>query len=384
MVEEPLLTGRLIFQYFYDAGGKIDLAKIPREELQVAEVLPARKEHLIAPRYGWFEFSSLVVDLGDVLLGKQRMRVEGRIFPMGVIGIYLILEFRRLSFSRLIKLISISEEKVKVGKEERDFSEIPQGFLQRLKEKISRAVSPSHPPSKEPQTYLMILIADAEPRLGAADFLETYRKQTAGVLRCEREWMTLSEKEVDDALKAYLSYSEEDIAVVDWYATLISGAVDYMDDMVRIIELALVQLLILKTYDRLLDIKSREAMHSLGGFLRSPGLSFWIASRQYRRMLAALGEISNFRIEVTDFIESARNITKLTGEWYLGKLYRLANERLRINDWLSLVDRKLDRLHGLYRTLMERVEVQRGTTLETLVFILILIMVVLEILMVLK
>jgi hypothetical protein len=382
MTEEPLLTGKLVFQYFYDVGGRIDREKLGKIDLRVVEAPPSRKERRIAPRYGWFEFTSVAVDLGDVSAGRHRLRVEGRIFPIGVIGIYLFLEFRRQTFSSLIKLASLPE--VKLGKEERTLGDTAREFFQRLREKISSALVSSYALSEEPQTYLLILIADSEPRLDARDFLERYRKQTAGILRCEREWMTLSEKEVEDALKPYLSYSEEDIAIVDWYASLISGAIDYMDDMVRIIELALVQLLVLKTYDRLLDMKTEEAMASLGGLMRSSGFSFWIASRQYRRLLRALGEISNFRVEVTDFIESARNITKLTGEWYLGKLYRIANERFRINDWLSLVDRKLDRLHGIYRTLMERVEVQRGTTLELLVFLLILIMVFLEVLMVIR
>ncbi|MEM2299863.1 MAG: hypothetical protein QXU01_03210 [Candidatus Hadarchaeales archaeon] len=382
MVEEPFLTGRLIFQYFYDVGGKIESERIPKEKLQIVEIPPPKKERLIAPRYGWFEFSSIVIDLGDITVGRQKARVEGRIFPIGVIGIYVIVEFRRLTFSRLIKLISLSEGRVKVGKEEKNFDDIPREFFQKLKEKISPALIPSYPPMDEPHAYLMILIADTEPRLGARDFLEEYRKQTAGVLRGEREWMTLSEKEVEDALKPYLSYSEDDIAIVDWYAALISGSVDYMDDMVRIIELALVQLLVLKTYDRLLDMKTREVVSSLSGFLGTSRLSFWITSRRYRKLLGTLGEISSFSVQVTDLVESARNITKLTGEWYLGKLYRLANERFRISDWLSLVDRKLERLREIYNTLMERVDVQRGITLELLVFILILIMVFLEILMV--
>ncbi|MEM2874664.1 MAG: hypothetical protein QW567_01370, partial [Candidatus Hadarchaeales archaeon] len=95
-------------------------------------------------------------------------------------------------------------------------------------------------------------------------------------------------------------------------------------------------------------------------------------------------DLAELRIEVMDYVGDLRNILKFTGEWYLGKLYRIASERFRIGDWLVLVDKKLDQLQELYAMAMERVDVHRATSLEFLVILLIISLVVLEVLMVLQ
>ncbi|MCS7131159.1 MAG: hypothetical protein NZ934_00280, partial [Hadesarchaea archaeon] len=167
---------------------------------------------------------------------------------------------------------------------------------------------------------------------------------------------------------------------IDWYATLISGAVDYLDEFVHMIELAKIQLLELKTYDRLLDQRLDRAYGSLRGVFRGPKMGISWGSRHYRELSRAASELAELRVEILDLVEDMRNITKFTGEWYLGKLYRLASERFRIADWLALVDKKLDRLQELYAMAMERIDVHRATTMEFLMMILIATIVALEVL----
>ena len=214
--------------------------------------------------------------------------------------------------------------------------------------------------------------------------MRKFRKQTAGLLRGEKEWKKLSDKEVDDSLKFYLSYSEEDIVVVDWYSALMSGAVDYMDELVRMIELARIQLLELKTYDKLLDQRLERAYDSLRVAFAKPRMGIAWGSRGYGELARAAGELAEWRVEVTDLIEDMRNILKFTGEWYLGKLYRISSERFRIAEWLALVDKKLGQLQELYGMAMERVDVHRATTLEFLMMILITAIVVLEVIMIIQ
>jgi hypothetical protein len=194
----------------------------------------------------------------------------------------------------------------------------------------------------------------------------------------------LSKNEVDDALKPYLSYSNEDIVVVDWYSALISGAVEYTDDLVRMIELALVQLLEFKTYDRLLDLRASRAYECLRTVFKKPRMGVLRGGGTYGELIRTTGELAESSIEIMDFLEDARNISKLTGEWYLGKLYRLASERFRISDWLALVDRKLNQLQGLYSMAMERVDVHRMMTLEFMMVLFFIATVFLEVLMVIR
>ncbi len=384
MAETPQLSGRVIFQYLYDVGGDIDLERIHKDKLSLVERPKKKGERILAPKYGEFGLAPLEIDLGSKKVDKYNVTVEGKIFPIGVIGVYVSVEFRKLSFDGLIKLVGLNDGKVKSEGKEVEFDEVPLAFFQDLRKTISSAIVYPYPFLGNPQIYTLVLIADSDPRLDAQDFLKKYSKQTAAVLRGEKNWRSFSEKEVEDALKPYLSYSDDDIAIVDWYSALISGAVEYTDDLVRMIEFALVQLLELKTYDRLLDLKTSKAYSTLKTMGGPSRIGLTLGSRSYGDLSRTIGELAEFRIEVTDLIEDARNISKLTGEWYLGKLYRMASERFRISDWLTLVDKKLDRLQELYTMAMHRIDVQRSTAMEFIVLILIIILVFLEIAFVLK
>lgn len=384
MPEAPSLTGRVVFQYFYDVGGDIELERVPKDKLSVIERPRAKGARILAPKYEEVGLQPIEVDLGSRKVDKHRVTIKGSIFPIGVVGINISVEFRDTSLDGLIKLVGLDEGRVKVAGKEVDFEEIPRELFEELKKTIKPAVTYPYSAFEHPETYTLVLIADSEPRLDAEDFLTKFRKQTAGLLRGERDWRSLSEKEVEDALKLYLSYSDEDIVIVDWYSALISGAVEYTDELVQMIEFARVQLLELKTYDRLLDLRAEQTYDSLRSVFRQPRMGITWRSRSYGELMRATRELAECRVEVTDFIEDARNISKLTGEWYLGKLYRIASERFRISDWLALVDKKLDHLQGLYTMAMERVDVHRATTLEFLMMILIIAIVVLEVIMVAK
>jgi len=378
------LTGRVVFQYFYDCGGDIELAKIPKDKLTLIERPKAKGARVLAPKYEEVGLQPLEVNLGKIKINGYEAAVEGRIFPIGAVGIYLSVEFRKDGLDNVVKLVGLDERPVKVGGKEVEFEEVSREFFNKLMKTVKPAIVWPYPAFENPEIYTMILITESEPKLDAKDFMRKFRRQTAGLLRGEKDWKKLSDKEVDDSLKFYLSYSEEDIVVVDWYSALMSGAVDYMDELVRMIELARIQLLELKTYDKLLDQRLERAYDSLRVAFAKPRMGIAWGSRRYGELARAAGELAEWRVEVTDLVEDMRNILKFTGEWYLGKLYRISSERFRIAEWLALVDKKLGQLQELYGMAMERVDVHRATTLEFLMMILIIAIVVLEIIMVAK
>ncbi len=382
MPEAQSLTGRVVFQYFYDVGGDIELERVPKQKLNVIERHIPRRARILAPKYEEVGLQPIEVDLGAKRIDRHKATLEAHIFPIGVIGINITIEFRRASFDGVTKLVILNEGRVKVDGKEIEFDELPLELFQDLVKTIKPAIVYPYPAFELPEIYTLILIAGSDPRLGTEDFLTKFRKQTAGLLRGERDWRSLSDKEVEDALKPYLSYSGEDIVIVDWYAALISGAIEYTDELVRMIEFARIQLLELKTYDRLLDRRVERAYSSLRTALAGPRMGITWRSRPYGELARTASELAELRIEVMDYVGDLRNILKLTGEWYLGKLYRIASERFRIADWLALVDKKLDQLQELYAMAMERVDVHRATTLEFLMMILIVAIVVLEVIMI--
>ncbi len=373
------LTGRVVFQYFYDCGGDIELEKVPREKLKVIPRATPKRVRVLAPKYEEVGLQPLEVDLGNRNVSGYEVKVEGRIFPIGVIEIYAVAEFRGCGLDSLVKLVRLDERPVKVSGKEIEFEGMTRSFFDELLKTIKPAIVSPYPAFKHPENYTLIMITEASPKLGARDFLKGFRKQTAGILRGEKEWRKLSSKETEDAVKFYLSYTDDDIVIVDWYSALMSGAVDYMDELEHMIELARIQLLELKTYDKLLDMRLERAYDSLHRVFTKPRMGIAWIQRDYKDLAKAAGELAEWRVEVTDLVEDMRNILKFTGEWYLGKLYRISSERFRIQDWLALVDKKLGQLQELYAMAMERVDVHRSTTLEFLIVVLIIIEVILAI-----
>ncbi|MGC8817120.1 MAG: hypothetical protein ACP5PX_04865 [Candidatus Hadarchaeum sp.] len=381
---EQSLTGRVVFQYFYDCGGEVELEKVPLEKLNVIHRVAPKRLRVLAPKYGEVGLQPLEISFGTKNIDGHEARVDGRIFPIGVIEIYIVIEFRNASLKSLIRLVRLDEHPVKVSGTEVEFETLAREYFEKLLETIKPALTSPYPAYKHPETYTLIMITESSPKLKAQDFLRRFRKQTAGILRGEKEWRRLSDKEVEDALKSYLSYSEDDIVIVDWYSALMSGAVNYMDELEHMIELAKIQLLELKTYDKLLDMRLERAYDSLYAVFTGARVGMLWGRRWYGKLALAAGELAEWRVEVTDLVEDMRNILKFTGDWYLGKLYRIASERFRIQDWLALVDRKLNQLQELYAMAMERVDVHRARTLELLIILLIAIEVVLALVIGLK
>ncbi|MEM2890112.1 MAG: hypothetical protein QW358_02035 [Candidatus Hadarchaeum sp.] len=376
---EQSLSGRVVFQYFYDCGGEVVLEKVPLEKIKVVHRVAPKRLRVLAPKYEEVGLQPLEVDLGVKHIDGHGAKVQGRIFPIGVIEIYIVIEFKNSNLNDLIKLVRLDERPVKVSGSEIEFESLTHEYFEGLMEIIKPALVSPYPAFKRPESYTLIMITNSTPKLKAQDFLGRFRKQTAGILRGEKEWRKLSNKEVEDALKTYLSYSEDDIVIVDWYSALMSGAVNYMDDFEHMIELAKIQLLELKTYDRLLDMRLERAYDSLYAVFTGARVGMLWGRRWYGKLALAAGELAEWRVEVTDLVEDMRNILKFTGDWYLGKLYRISSERFRIQDWLALVDRKLGQLQELYAMAMERVDVHRAMTLELLIILLIAIEVILAI-----
>jgi hypothetical protein len=280
--------------------------------------------------------------------------------------------------------MGLDERVVKVAGKEMEFEQMTREFFEELLKTIKPAIFSPYTAFEHPEVYTLIKITGSDPKLDANDFIKKFRKQTAGMLRGEREWKKLSAKEAEDAVKYYLSYTEDDIVIVDWYSALMSGAVGYMGELERMIELARIQLLELKTYDKLLDQRLERAYDSLHmAFTRTRGWIVW-GRNGHGELSRAAGELAEWRVEVTDLVEDMRNILKFTGEWYLGKLYRISSERFRIFEWLGLVDKKLGELQELYAMAMERVDVHRAMTLEFLIVMLIIVEVVLAVVLALK
>ena len=94
------------------------------------------------------------------------------------------------------------------------------------------------------EDYVIFQVNAAAP----ADVL-SHAQDLARILRSEEA--VLSEQEVREATSHWLSFGKEDVAIIDWNASLLFG--DAMEDVQAVLEFANVELLEMRALDQQLD-----------------------------------------------------------------------------------------------------------------------------------
>ena len=175
------------------------------------------------------------------------------------------------------------------------------------------ALSNQYCEEKEPEEYTIFCVTKKDNELSD-------EKTIAALMREEKNPEKRSKEEVDDATKDALSYTPEDKTAITWEAALIIEPNGKYEDLLMTIELALLQLLELRVYDRMLDKKAEETYPKIKSMLT--GKIALIGSELQKTTF----ELAKMRIEITEVVEKTMNITKFMGDWYLAKNIRHACE----------------------------------------------------------
>src|SRR4029450_2741740 len=137
----------------------------------------------------------------------------------------------------------------------------------------------------------------------------------------------LSAEEVRDATQHRLSFTENDLCVIDWNAAVViepGGSRDSPD----ILEVATAELLEFRCYDDLVDREMEGLYETLS--MREPLLSK--LGGRYRR----LGRQVNRRLlETVEFVERVDNSLKVIADSYLARVYATALTSFRVPSWLA-------------------------------------------------
>jgi len=201
-----------------------------------------------------------------------------------------------------------------------------------------------------------------------ARLLEDHAGWLAGLLRLEPN--ALSAEQVGDALERRVSYAPGDLVIIDWAAAVI---VDQdCEETLQTLEFANLQLLEFRLIDRRLDDSLNQAykvIHSLTGRRR------FSLTRSQDRPLRVLGDI---KIETESLFERAGNALKLVGDQYLSKIYRLAADRLHLDEWSESIHNSLDVVESVYRILSDQASAGRIELMELIVIVLIAVEVILS------
>src|SRR5207249_4278147 len=140
---------------------------------------------------------------------------------------------------------------------------------------------------------------------------------------------------------------------------------DSYEDTLTVFELANLQLLELRTYDAFLDKVVDKAYDDLEDlFARSSLL---------RSGHDTVKELAEVRMDLAEASFQVDNISKLWGDWFLGKVYRACAKKFELDSWRRNVEEKMKDLSEIYEVAEAELEARRLLILEFLVVLLFIV-----------
>jgi hypothetical protein len=346
------LIGRLIGLFSFDVGAEIDLE---RARLLLPAAPPDRAARRAAPTYVGHTTPPLRVSLGErpARVGDATVTVAASMVVHEVGAITIVLT-TSLS-SDIAALPALTATLTGAG----PLEDVARTLLDEQRGRLALAIS-KPAITDVVEDYYIIQADRLDPATSIPELLQRARGTLAAALRCEPE--PLSPAEVDDTLRAQLSYYPDDLAIGEWNVTVLIDSDPW--DAIEVLEYLNIQLLELRYFDALLDRQLADS-YSLAT-ARARRLPLWNAALQ-----RTIDDLATVRLEVVGMVERLHNSFKVGGDVYLAKLHTRVAERLGLRAWEESVQRKLDVLQLRYALALERVRAARSELLEVTIVVLI-------------
>lgn len=346
--------------YSFDISNEIRLEKLEKifgkKPVELAFIYSR-----LTPKYVKYSQAPYLINLGkktkQVALGeKYEFSIDAKLYDFGVVTIRLSMNFKG-SIKEMGLLSNLLVENEEIEKEAWKQVEL---ITQEIKDLL---ISPIDVITYE--EYTIFHIKKADQKLHMPKLVGRYGREIAAVLRSETE--ELSEAQIQDTLKSSISYFVDESVFVQWNNALVISD-DEILDMMDVLEYANIQLLELRAYDYVLDKEIDAAYDALIEIKTKPW--YQIGVEPFSPKLDKLEEV---RLDVTQIIEKVENTLKIVGDPYLAKVYRIATEKFRLNEWKNNVQEKLGIMESFYGTVSNRVQNSRLLVLELFVALLFLI-----------
>jgi hypothetical protein len=289
--------------------------------------------------------------------GPVRIERSLKLLPVGAFSITVSVPFEVAAIKDLVVFHDLEFSNGQLSQEVRQIAEEARAELAR------HCIKPvAQLADEEAYTVFCIdapLAAEDGRPLGAEDWLQQHRRDVAALLTQEADVNQLSRQEADESTGRYVSYYENDLAVLDWDAALIVQEPGQLDEILYVLELANLQLAELEAYDRILDTALERSYRDL--------------ARQPRRSREVMRELREIRVDLARFSDELSNITKFFGDWHLARLYENIAARFHLGDWHRTIDKKLNTLDDLYQLLSQDRTNQWMLTLEVTIVLLFIV-----------
>ncbi|GMV80989.1 MAG: hypothetical protein AMXMBFR7_21730 [Planctomycetota bacterium] len=361
-------TGETIFLRIYDLGGTVNLPQARAALGPLAEGA-APKTPRSAPEYVNFgeplalNLSALGLELGDA--AGRPVRLSARLHEVGGLALMLRVPVEGAVLGDFAKAGEWRGAWEGTGGGIRDlFERIEDRLLALLKP----AIDAFFPVQIEAERYTIYAVTG--PVCDGERLLADRRAEIAGLLLSEAHPDRLSAGEIEDTLRQRFSYYRDDLVVVDWDAAFVLEPGGAYEDLLYVFEVANLQLLVLRKYDRYLDGVLERGYGEFEALAKRPRL----VARQAWRMSRELAEV---RMDMAKVSDELANTSKFFGEWYLARVYMGVAGRLHVTDYRRTVDEKLETLKDLYQNVLHEIDVRRSMLLEMMIVALIVFEIVL-------
>ena len=351
---EPWVERGVCYAFFaYDIGLAIDLDEAQRRITALKERATIRHKRR-APRY--FEYRPAPL---RVTQSGERLAVGAWYTEPSVDA--LCFDFGAVSVSYAIPLAGSFDDLLGLSE---SLYENPT-LLADSRRRVEQLLADVDPAIARPhiadfvETYAILQIEALRGSWTPAELLGREAERLARILRAER--VALSREEVADALAARISFSPDDLALIDWEAAILFDRDP--DDVRDVLEFANVELLEMRFLDQQLDDALDQAYEAL-----TRGSWRVIGPRSARADLRRIGRL---QVDAAILFEGVNNALKLLGEQYLARVYRLVSDRFHLAEWDASILRKLQTLDSIYQKLSDFAATRRMELMEWIIIILI-------------
>lgn len=348
--------GYASFYYCFDVAEEIFLNKIEKI-FGAAPEKSSLKFTRLAPAYLQYREAPLLVSLGTEKIGAGEFVRTAKVYDFGVITIRFSLPLTNLDEKDLLR---VSEAYI----ENKELEAHARQVMTQVKEEIRTALVNPTPASEDFwEDYTVFFVHETAQSLKGTDFLGKHRELVARIVKGEKRKLSVHEQA--DAVKYFISYYENDIAIIDWNAAFVYDPQQGFE-VLDVLEYAVIELLELRAYDTLLDQALDKAYDDL-------------SKKRVKR--TTLRNLSQVRLDVASVVEKVENCLKLVGDLYLAKVYNTAAARFYLDRWKRSVKEKLDTIESMYKVLYDRIQTGRMMVLEFLIvvfFIIDLVLISLE------
>lgn len=344
------MKGTVVYLYAFDVAGEIRTSEV-REVLSEKPFPFQIRVGATAPRDVPI-YRPLMIGLKpeerETSVGRVTLKPFVKVFDIGALSVSFELVVDVAKLADLVPYHQLHVDGVPL-------TELAEKLCARVAEDLRPYMAKPSTDRPPAEAYTVFCLAD----VGAQDvpaWARDRRGEIAGLLIEEPDPRRLAPDQVGETLRHSLSYTTDDLTVIDWDAALILDRSGYFDDVLYMIELANIQLDEFRLLDDRLDLYFLRAYGDLENFYKAMPL--------FRTPEKTLGNLRAIRMDITRMSEEATNITKFVGDWYLARVYLACKDRFHLAHWESSVDQKLKQLDDVYSLVQSEINGRRMLLLE--------------------